>query len=46
MADGGVILAGNTYGDWYGKQGEDNGSDFAAMKLDSDGSVTWRWQVR
>lgn len=42
--DGSIILAGSTAGDW-------NGSivgtrDFAAVRLDVDGTELWRWQVR
>lgn len=41
--DGSTILAGSTHGVWnVGNQG---GLDFAACKLDADGTVLWKWQV-
>lgn len=41
--DGSVILAGSTASVW----GEDNigPGDFAASKLDADGTLVWTWQV-
>lgn len=41
--DGSTILAGNTKGDWNGTNlGRD---DFAASKLDMDGTLQWKFQV-
>lgn len=34
---GGVLVGGLAF--------DDDGTDFAACKLDSSGNVTWRWQV-
>lgn len=42
--DGSIILAGATYGDWNGANAGD--SDFAAVKMDADSNVLWRWQVK
>lgn len=42
--DGSAYLAGRTYGPYNKAIDDDN--DFAAVKLDSDGNVLWRWQVR
>lgn len=43
-ADGSIVLAGWTDGDW---EGELVGTlDFAALALDEDGAELWRWQVR
>ena len=40
---GSTVLAGYTEGSW---DGANNGSsDFAAVKLDADGTVEWEWQV-
>ena len=40
---GSTVLAGYTYGSW---NGSNNGlDDFAAVKLDVDGTVEWKWQV-
>ena len=39
-----VILVGLTHGNWSGTN--HGGGDFAAVKLDADGSVLWRWQVQ
>ena len=37
------MLAGETYGNWSGTS---TGSlDFAAVKLDANGTEVWRWQV-
>lgn len=46
--DGSVILAGVTERNWAGTNPdfESTGDDFAAVKLDADGVVEWRWQVR
>ena len=42
--DGSVFLAGFTFGDWGDvKSGR---SDFAVVKLSTDGNELWRWQVR
>ena len=38
-----VVLAGYTFGNW---DDEAKGGDFAAVKLDSQGTELWRWQVR
>lgn len=40
---GSVVLAGYSEGDWDGVSS--GGQDFAAVELDSDGTVLWRWQV-
>ncbi|CAM9445750.1 unnamed protein product [Ectocarpus fasciculatus] len=41
--DGSVVLAGYTHGEWSGElTGEE--SDFAAVKLDANGTEVWRWQ--
>lgn len=47
-ADGSIILGGVTEGNWAGTNPDfdDSGDDFAAIKLDADGAVIWRWQVR
>lgn len=42
-ADGSVLLAGVTFGNWNGTL--EGTSDYAAMKLDSNGDVRWRVQV-
>ena len=42
--NGSVILVGTTYGNW--SETNQGGGDFAAVKLDANGSVLWRWQVR
>lgn len=42
--DGFVVLAGYTFGEWSeGLTGEE--CDFAAVKLDANGTEVWRWQV-
>lgn len=41
--DGSAVLAGFTYGLWNGTT--DGSYDFAAVKLDANGTVQWRWQV-
>ena len=41
--NGTFVLAGITYGDWNGANAGDR--DFAALKLDADGNVIWKWQV-
>lgn len=45
VADGGVIMVGNTDGNWNGVASQ-GGADFAAVKLGSAGTVIWRWQVK
>lgn len=42
--DGSVVLAGVTWGEWA-RSADTNGGDMAAVKLDADGAVLWRWQV-
>lgn len=48
-ADGSVLVAGQTSGTW-GNENQTNGvtgtHDFAAFKLDSEGLLLWKWQVR
>jgi len=41
--DGSAVLAGYTSGLWNGTTNSSH--DFAAVKLDSNGTVQWRWQV-
>ena len=41
--DGSVVLAGKTGGSWNATSAGD--SDWAAMKLDAEGTVVWKWQV-
>ena len=41
--DGSAVLAGYTAGLWNGTT--NSSDDFAAVKLDSNGTVQWRWQV-
>lgn len=42
-ADGSIVLAGYTNGDWAGEMvGQ---TDFASVALDEDGAELWRWQV-
>lgn len=41
--DGSVVLAGYTAGDWAAEN--QGGNDFAAVKLDADGTLLWQWQV-
>ena len=43
--DEAIVLAGHTYGNWTEAQGGDEDADFAAVKLDADGTELWRWQV-
>lgn len=45
VLDGGVVVVGEFNGTWNGVISE-GGADFAAVKLDSEGAVTWRWQVK
>ena len=42
--DGSVVLAGATDGSWNTTSAGD--SDWAAIKLDAEGTVVWKWQVR
>lgn len=42
-ADGSVVLAGYTLGNWNATNEGD--MDYAVVKLDSEGHVLWRWQV-
>lgn len=42
--DGSFVLAGWTNGTW--DEPSDDSFDFAAVKLDADGTETWRYQVR
>ena len=42
--DGSVVLAGETRGSWNATSAGD--LDWAAMKLDAEGTVVWKWQVR
>lgn len=55
--DGSVVIAGHSRGDLLGLGTVENsdsttlspqwlGGGFAAIKLDSDGTEMWRWQVR
>ncbi|CAM9572083.1 unnamed protein product [Ascophyllum nodosum] len=39
--DGSVVLAGKTQGSWNATSAGDN--DWAAMKLDAEGKVVWKW---
>lgn len=41
-----VVLAGYTYGGYNSTSLSSLGSDMVAVKLDEDGKVIWRWQVR
>jgi len=40
---GSTVLAGYTSGSWGSTN--NGSSDFAAVKLDADGTVEWEWQV-
>lgn len=40
---GSTVLAGFTYGSW--NSNNSFSSDFAAVKLDAEGTVEWKWQV-
>ncbi|CAM9360961.1 unnamed protein product [Scytosiphon promiscuus] len=45
QADGSVLLAGTTGGDWTGlNDGGDGGGDWALISLSTDGEENWRWQ--
>lgn len=41
--DGSMVLAGYTWGSWNATN--KGSADFVAVKLDSDGSIVWSWQV-
>lgn len=43
VVDGSMILAGTTNGTWVSTHA--GGPDFAVMKLDSNGTIAWKWQV-
>ena len=38
-----MYLVGDTFGNWSGVN--EGARDFAAVKLDANGSELWRWQV-
>ncbi|CAN0483185.1 unnamed protein product, partial [Scytosiphon promiscuus] len=40
--DGSVVVVGYTYGDWDGVNA--GGADFAALRLDANGTEIWRYQ--
>lgn len=42
--DNSIVLGGYTAGNWDGPNAGLN--DFAAVKLDANGTELWRWQVR
>ena len=42
--DGSIVVEGGTNGSYHREN--EGGLDFVAMKLDSNGSVQWAWQVR
>lgn len=42
--DGSVVLSGDTNGSFSGSN--TGGFDFVAVKLDADGNVLWKWQVK
>lgn len=46
--DGSFVIAGESSGNFTGIEAIGVGSDsnFAAIKLDSEGAEVWRWQVR
>lgn len=41
--DGSFLVFGRTYGNWTGTNA--GGADFIAGKIDSNGTLVWRWQV-
>lgn len=44
--DGSVVIAGETGGNWDGTNAGDAWQvDFAAFRLDTDGTEVWRYQV-
>lgn len=42
-ADDSIVLVGATSGDWAGATAGE--TDFAAVKVDSNGKEVWRWQA-
>ncbi|CAN0353219.1 unnamed protein product, partial [Scytosiphon promiscuus] len=44
QADGSILLAGTTGGDWTGLNGGGDGGDWALISLSMDGEENWRWQ--
>ena len=42
--NGSYVFAGSTQGDWGGASA--GGFDWAAFKVDTQGDILWRWQVR
>lgn len=44
LEDGSVVVAGYVNGTWNGVASSGLG-DFAAVKLDSDGTTQWSWRV-
>lgn len=45
LDDGGVVVAGYYNGTSWSGTTSAGETDFAAVKLNSDGTVAWRWQV-
>lgn len=45
QADGSILLAGATDGDWSGANAGDNNGDWAVVSLSTTGEENWRWQV-
>lgn len=45
LSDGGVVLGGYFKGAWNEVVAEGE-HDFAAVKLDTAGTLVWRWQVK
>lgn len=41
--EGSAVIAGNTEGSLFGTNSGDG--DFAAVKLDANGTIEWTWQV-
>ena len=44
QADGSILLAGYTEGDWDGESAGER--DFIMVALSADGEELWRWQVK
>lgn len=44
LEDGSVVAAGDVNGTWGGEPSKGD-TDFAAVKLDPDGTLLWRWQA-
>lgn len=44
VSDGGVVLTGYSSGPWGGISSSGS-TDFAAVKLDAAGNVSWRWKA-